>query len=128
MEQSHRTVRKIYRLDILKSMLLKLTHHKVTQPNNPARFQPFRGTYSTLSIIICHSFCFRTIFRSDSLSQETTGLDPPSLARTSQYLKNHQDADRVRKSESKVAQAAEANTSGRGVIDDGAAAGGTTAA
>ena len=30
---------------------------------------------------------------SDSLSQETTGLDPPSLARTSQYLKNHQDAE-----------------------------------
>ena len=64
---------------------------------------------------------------SDSLSQETTGLEPPTLARTSQYLKNHQDAERVRKSKSKVAQAAEANTSGRGVMDDGAVAGGTTA-
>ena len=30
---------------------------------------------------------------SDSPGQETTGLDPPSLARTSQYLKNHQDAE-----------------------------------
>ena len=56
---------------------------------------------------------------SDSLSQETTGLEPPTLARTSQYLKNLQEAERVRKSKSKVAQAAEANTSGRGVIDDG---------
>ena len=53
---------------------------------------------------------------SDSLSQETTGLDPPSLARTRQFLKNLQEAERTRTRKSKVAESAAANLSGDGVM------------
>lgn len=52
--------------------------------------------------------------RGTQISEPNDDMDrDPSLARTNQYLKNHQDAERVRKSKSKVAQAAEA-TSGNG--------------
>ena len=53
---------------------------------------------------------------SDSLSQETTGLNPPSLARTRQFLKNLQEAERTRTRKSKVAESALANLSGDGVM------------